>query len=227
MTEDQLAKPHRRRTRQQRRVTATRRKLLDAARAVFAEKGLDLARIDEITERADVGKGTFYYHFNNRSELIGELIEEMLDELVKVIEARCSGITDLKNLLDRLIDAHIAFFCNRWEDFVLYFQGRTDLTLQEGYPGIETPFLKYLECVEGLLAPVLRHRLPQPVLRRIACAVAGFVSGYYSFAVIASQDEDIDETFASLRGAIVESLARFIQEAAPAPRGSISNTGAS
>ena len=204
-------------SRQERRVSATRQKLLDAARAVFAEKGLDVARIDEITERADVGKGTFYYHFPNKAQLIRQLIKGMLDELATVVEQRCSGITDLEGLLNALIAAHIGFFCDRWEDFVLYFQGRSDLTLQESFPGIETPFLDYLERLETLLASVLKCRLPQPVLRRMACAVAGFLSGYYSFAAISSQDEDIDATFSSLRGAMVASLARFIQEAAPPP----------
>ena len=49
----------------------------------------------------------------------------------------------------------------------------------------------------------------------MVCALAGFVSGYYSFAVISSQDEEIDKTFRPLRDAMVGSLARFIQEAAP------------
>jgi AcrR family transcriptional regulator len=204
-------------TRQERRVNATRQKLLDAARTVFAEKGLDVARIDEITERADVGKGTFYYHFHNKGQLIRQLIKGMLDELATVVEQRCSGIADLDGLLNALIAAHIGFFCTRWEDFVLYFQGRSDLTLGESFPGIETPFLDYLERLETLLASAIKRRLPQPVLRRIACAVAGFLSGYYSFAAISSQDEDIDATFGSLRGAMVASLSRFIQEAAPAP----------
>jgi len=57
-------------TRQQLRVSRTRQKLLDAASNLFAEKGLDLTTIDDITERADVGKGTFYYHFKNKEGLI-------------------------------------------------------------------------------------------------------------------------------------------------------------
>jgi len=204
-------------SRQSRRVKATRQKLLDAARSVFAEKGLDLTRIDEITERADVGKGTFYYHFGSKDQLIRALIRRMLAELVETIDERCSGIGELRGLLDALIGAHISFFSNRWEDFVLYFQGRSDLTLEQGYAGIETPFLNYLERVEELLASVIKHRLPPTVLRRIACAVAGFVSGYYSFVAIASQEEDVDATFRSLRGAMVVALARFIQEAVPSP----------
>ena len=98
---------------------------------------------------------------------------------------------------------------------MLYFQGRADLTLQEGYQGIETPFIDYLQRIENLIGSVIRYHLPKPVLTRIACAVAGLVSGYYSFAVIASDGNEIDETFRSLRGAMVASLARFIKEAAP------------
>jgi len=208
-------KVKKKKSRQRRRTDATRRKLLEAARAVFAEKGMDLARIDEISERADVGKGTFYYHFKSKSQLIKELIKGILSELVATIEEKCRGSTDIENLLSSLIGVHIEFFSKCWEDFVLYFQSRSDLTLQDGYSGIGTPFIEYLECIEGLLESVIKHKLPQPVLRRIACAITGFLSGYYSFASINSQDENIDEVFASLQGAMAASLGRFIQEAVP------------
>ncbi|MDD4050942.1 MAG: TetR/AcrR family transcriptional regulator [candidate division Zixibacteria bacterium] len=188
---------------------------MDAARAVFAYKGLDLASIDDITERADVGKGTFYYHFSSKERLIKELIKSVLGELEATINDRCQGSTDLTSLLDTLIGAHIEFFSTRWEDFVLYFQSRADLTLQEGYSGIETPFINYLDRIEALLASVISYHLPKPVLTRLACAVTGLVSGYYSFVVIASKDEDVDEALRSLRGAMVASMARFIMEAAP------------
>lgn len=212
--------PPRKRSRQQVRTAATRQKLLDAARAIFAERGLDSARIDEITERADVGKGTFYYHFGSKEKIIKELIRGVLGELADFAEARCSGTHDLTSLLDALIAAHIEFFCTRWEDFVLCFQGRTDLALQYSYEGIEAPFLDYLARVEALVASGIKARVPQPVLRRMACALAGFVSGYYSFAVIGTQDEDVDATLRSLRGAMAASVARFIQEAlAPADVG--------
>lgn len=221
MVVHQVAK---KRSRQQQRLSVTRQKLLNAARDVFADRGLDLARIDEITDRADVGKGTFYYHFSGKEELINELIKQVMGELAEAVEVRCKGINKIEDLLDTMISSHIEFFCTRWEDFVLYFQGRADLTLQQSYTGVETPYLDYLQRLENLFATVIRHRLSQPVLRRITCAVVGFVSGYYSFAVISSKDENVDETFKSLRGAIVASLARFIQETAPNENGD-GNTG--
>ncbi len=174
---------------------------------------MDLTRIDEISERADVGKGTFYYHFKGKPQIIRELIKGILDELVATMEEKCKDASDVPSLLNNLIGAHIEFFSKRWEDFVLYFQSRSDLNLLECYPGIETPFIEYLECIEGLLESVIKSKLPQPVLRRIACAITGFVSGYYSFATIEPQDENIDEVFASLQGAMVASLERFIKEA--------------
>jgi AcrR family transcriptional regulator len=212
----ELPKAKRKRSRQQRRASVTYHKLLNAARDVFSEKGMDLTRIDEITERADVGKGTFYYHFQSKEELIRELIKSVLGELEMAVEEKCRGVSELTGLVDTLIGAHIEFFSKRWEDFVLYFQGRAELNLQETYQGIDTPFLAYLKRIEDLIASVTRYRLPRPVLTRIACAAAGFVSGYYSFAVVSQgEDEDIDETLRSLRGAMVASLVRFITEAMP------------
>lgn len=210
--------PPKKRTRQQRRRKVTRQQLLAAAREVFAERGLDLTRIDEITERADVGKGTFYYHFKSKGKLVSELIGDTLSQLVASIEERCADVKGLEELLDALISAHIEFFSKRWEDFVLFFQGRADLALQEGYTGLEKPFVRYLERIEALLDAEIRSQVPDTVLRRIACAVAGFLSGYYSFAAISSENEDVDQAFRELRGSLVAALSRFIKVQVPAIR---------
>lgn len=197
-------------TRHQRRVSKNRQKLLEAARGVFAEKGLDLTRIDEITDRADLGKGTFYNHFKSKEELIQVLIKTITEDLVSELKTKCKDIDDLAILVDRLIGVHIDFFSRRWEDFVLYFQGRADLKLEKGYDGIDKPYLKYLDSIGSLLNSVVNRPLSKTELRRIACAVTGFVSGYYSFAVISSVDDDIETTFKSVRGSMVESLVRFV-----------------
>ncbi|MDT8395970.1 MAG: TetR/AcrR family transcriptional regulator [bacterium] len=200
-------------SRQARKTRATRRRLLKAARELFAEKGIDLTTIEDITQRADLAKGTFYYYFEDKNEVISDQIREVLHGLVKTMEERCLAATDLTTLLEFIIQAHIDFFSSRWEDFVLYYQGRADLKLKEGYSGLELPFLEYLESIEGLVDSVVRQRLGKPLLRRIGCAVAGFLSGYYSFAVIASEDDNVDENIQSLKGVLVSSLARFINGA--------------
>ena len=47
----------------------TRSKILDAAREVFGSKGFDASRIEDIVQYAQVAKGLFYEHFNNKEDV--------------------------------------------------------------------------------------------------------------------------------------------------------------
>jgi AcrR family transcriptional regulator len=62
-----------------------RRRILDAAAAVFAERGLG-ASLDEIAAHADVGIGTVYRRFPNKEALIDALFEDQLDGIVAIAE---------------------------------------------------------------------------------------------------------------------------------------------
>ena len=60
-------------TRSDRRMVRNRKALLGAAEKLIAEKGIDRLTIDEITEAADLAKGTFYNYFNDKNEIAQEL----------------------------------------------------------------------------------------------------------------------------------------------------------
>jgi AcrR family transcriptional regulator len=53
----------------ERRKQHTKRRLLDAAAETYAELGVEGATISAITERADVGLGTFYLHFEDKDTI--------------------------------------------------------------------------------------------------------------------------------------------------------------
>jgi len=59
-----------------RRREQTRRQLLDAARALFARQGVENTRINEITEAADVGFGSFYNHFDSKEAIVEAVVGE-------------------------------------------------------------------------------------------------------------------------------------------------------
>ena len=62
-----------------RRSTASvREALVVAAQDLLSQKPIDALTIDEIVQRADVGKGSFYSHFewNLRADLFGHLAHE-------------------------------------------------------------------------------------------------------------------------------------------------------
>ena len=76
---------------------ARRRAMLDAALAVFGDKGFDGATVDEIAERAEFGKGTLYNYFpGGKDELYHALFEEVvLDGLLGVVQRAFPDGTDL------------------------------------------------------------------------------------------------------------------------------------
>ena len=199
-------------TRHQERKEKTKNNLLMAARSLFAEKGFDLTTIDEITQRANTGKGTFYYHFRTKEKLINSLIKSVLNELEETIITHCENAARLEDILEQVLNAHISFFSNRWEDFVLYFHGRADLILDQGYEGINTPFIRYTDTISSQINRVIASELSKRDRRRVANAIAGFISGYYSFSSISStEDGDIGEIFQPVRGALISSLIRFVK----------------
>ena len=70
-----------------------RRKILDAARKVFAEHGFERASVDQIATRAGVSKATVYNHFADKKALFVAAVVEATDELSTHLKAclECSA----------------------------------------------------------------------------------------------------------------------------------------
>ena len=62
---------------------ATRERLLDAAGAVFAERGFAASTIEDVCERAGFTRGAFYSNFETKDELLVQLLDR---EEVKLLE---------------------------------------------------------------------------------------------------------------------------------------------
>ena len=80
--------------RNDRRRARTRRALLDAARRGIARQGVEKVTIQEITDEADVGFGSFYNHFATKEDLLQEAVNEVLDGFGAQLDAACTGIDD-------------------------------------------------------------------------------------------------------------------------------------
>ncbi|MFI9250976.1 ScbR family autoregulator-binding transcription factor [Streptomyces sp. NPDC053069] len=63
---------------QQERAVRTRRAVLEAAAAVFAERGYAAATIAEILNRAGVTKGALYFHFDSKAALAQGVLQEQI-----------------------------------------------------------------------------------------------------------------------------------------------------
>lgn len=65
--------------RRERKKEETKRRIFEAALALFSEKGFDATTIDDITGRSDVAKGTFFNYFPRKEAVIEFLADEWMD----------------------------------------------------------------------------------------------------------------------------------------------------
>ena len=83
------------------------RQILDAAFAVFADRGLAAARLDDIARRAGLSKGTIYLYFPNKEELFREVVRSTVVTAIERGEAVLAHEPDPRRAL-------IAWMDNYW-----------------------------------------------------------------------------------------------------------------
>ena len=81
-------------TRLERRKARTRQALVDAAVQLIAEGRGERASIQEITDAADIGFGSFYNHFDSKDQLFSTASGEVMERWGQMIDRACAGIGD-------------------------------------------------------------------------------------------------------------------------------------
>lgn len=88
-----------------------RRQLLDAATEVILEKGYDSMTVSEVADRAGVGKGTVYLHFDSKLALLVGLQDRYWEQMFEVVETLLETDTNESwaERLDRMVDDLVGF----------------------------------------------------------------------------------------------------------------------
>jgi len=82
------------------------KQILDAALAVFAERGLAAARLEDIAKLAGVSKGTIYLYFANKEELFRGVVRSTVIEFIERGEAAFEQDRDPMRALDLWMEGH-------------------------------------------------------------------------------------------------------------------------
>ncbi len=86
-----------------------RQKILKAAVKVFSQKGFHEAKVDEIAQVADVGKGTVYEYFSSKTELFQEMFKAGMDFYINNVKIELKPGLTAREKLTKMARLHLRF----------------------------------------------------------------------------------------------------------------------
>ena len=149
-------------TRQERRIAARKKQILEAATGVFLTKGFHRATTKEIAEAADISEGTIYNYFDSKEDLLVEIISSMA-----ALEERQTFFDDalqmnFRDFLSAFSNQRQVTLGGRYDMLVVVFSEimsdpriREDYNRQVVQPGIEMFVRNFQTRIErGELLPI-------------------------------------------------------------------------
>ncbi len=176
-----------------RRAFKTRQRLLDAALNIFNVKGIEGCAIEDITESADVGKGTFYRHFMDKLDILRTLLDLATDDLILRMPPVNAPALSLEDRITQLFNAHTTFLSERSDLFLLFLQGQSMVaTRAASIPGLQPPFARYMAELERRVSPVLPAPTDTAETRRLALSISAIICGHITVGMsILSSKHDV------------------------------------
>ncbi|MDA3816779.1 MAG: TetR/AcrR family transcriptional regulator [Prolixibacteraceae bacterium] len=88
----------------------TEKIIIEAAKEVFVEKGLQGARMQEIADRAGINKALLHYYFRSKDKLFDAIFEDIMSEMFVVVAKNIRSDMSLPDLLEVFVKFYNDFF---------------------------------------------------------------------------------------------------------------------
>lgn len=153
-----------------------KQQLVDAAMALFAERGYSATRIVDICERAGVAKGLFYWYFPTKLDLFTELVRSMRQALRRAQAEAMDPMADALTRIRQGTVASVRFMADHATYFALVDVERADPAIADA---LRSGGGVYLRDVRTLVEEAQRDgTVPDADPRLLALGVLGAVSSF-------------------------------------------------
>ncbi len=118
---------------------------IELAWRTLVHHGVENVRVEVLARELQVSKGSFYWHFQNRAELLGELLQRWEDENRQMIDAARAAVTPAERLI-RLFDLvreMVRGLGGRLPDPAIFIWSQHDLEAAERVQIVERRRLMY------------------------------------------------------------------------------------
>ncbi|MCY8607481.1 TetR family transcriptional regulator, partial [Bacillus sonorensis] len=79
-----------------RRINRTKRMIRDALSELMEEKAFEEITVTDMTKKADINRGTFYLHYQDKYDLLDQSEEEIIDEIREIAKQSIESMGALK-----------------------------------------------------------------------------------------------------------------------------------
>jgi AcrR family transcriptional regulator len=137
-----------------------REQLLEAAAALFAERGFHAVGIDDIGAAAGISGPGVYRHFPSKQALLAALCDRALTRMLEGARGISAGSGDPRASLAALVDLHVAFAVDErallgvWERELPALSEDVRRSLGRRMRDYERPWQDVLGCLREDLSPV-------------------------------------------------------------------------
>jgi AcrR family transcriptional regulator len=162
-----------------------RRRILEAATTVFAERDFHRVLVSEVAARAGVGKGTVYLYFPTKDDLHEAALRASLERLAEEVAGAADEDAPVEIVLRKMVLSVLRFFWERSDllSLVQRYEKRAGRTGKERRRRV-------LQAIEDVTA---RHRLGATAGRHMTAA---FLLGLARAAIFEHGPSDRPETAA-------------------------------
>lgn len=153
-----------------RRILKTQEAIKNAFIELMSEKGFDQITIQDISDRANVGRRTIYHHYMDKYDLLDKLIEEHINELRKL----CESSADLD-----FVTANLIWF----EYFESNHSFFSTMLASKGAPHFRSRFLEFvIEELKGevnIIEGKNKGLTEDVILKFFGAAIVGITESYF------------------------------------------------
>jgi TetR/AcrR family transcriptional regulator len=175
------------------RAESTRASILDAAERLFAERGFDKARLEDVAEAVGIRRASIVYYFKDKRELYDAVLDGVFGDFHVALEAELAAEGTLVDRIEAAVGA--------WVDYVGARPTFARILLREvaaGGTGEPTAALAHVAPFVGLVETFLAKHAGDELMRRMPidpAHIAATIAGATVFFVAAMPTLVPDITF--------------------------------
>lgn len=167
-------------SRRERKKQETREKIYHTALTLFRIQGFEKTSVDQITSRADVGKGTFYNYFPSKEAVVYQYTREINREILDRGRERMNHMVKASERLFFVMESWARFIQGHREIAYVIAQEGSGLMIKEATGNLEEILVGIIGA--GQIQGELRKDIPPLLLAQSiqAAVVSQFLDWYRS-----------------------------------------------